>query len=125
MSSVLCVTQSGEAGVHAQSEVIRLAKDSGEPIVFLYVADCSFLDKLAALKMVDIHRVLERMGRFLLYVASERARRENVVAKSVLRHGTLCEVLPEIITEIDPSTIIVAHLVGNSSSFNRNEINEA
>ena len=94
MGSVLCVTRGGEGGVRAQKEAVRIARDNGEPLVFLCVADGSFLNRLAAPIVVDIKAILKRMGRFPLYAAIECASAKNVKAESLTCYGVLRTVLP-------------------------------
>jgi nucleotide-binding universal stress UspA family protein len=125
MGSVLCVTRSGEGGIRAQKEAIRIAKERGDSLVFLYVADSSFLDKLTWGVVVDIEGILEKMGRFFMSMAIERALAENVRAESLVRHGVLREVLPRVVNEIDAETIILGHLNGDPSCFQRAEMDKA
>ncbi len=124
MGSVLCVTRSGEGAIRAQEEAIRIAKDRSDPLVFLYVADSSFLNKLAAPVVVDIKGILESMGRFPLHAAIERASAESVRAESLVRYGVLREVLPNVVSEIDATTIIIGHLTGDPSCFERAEMDK-
>ena len=74
VGSVLCVARSGEGGVRAQDEAVRIAKDRGEPLVFLHVVGSSFLNKLAAPIVVDINYILGSLGRFLRYLRSNMPR---------------------------------------------------
>jgi len=124
MGSVLCVTRSGEGGIRAQKKAIRIAKDRGDALVFLYVVDSSFLNKSAAAVVVNIKGILESMGRFFMSVAIERALAENVEAESLVRYGVLREVLPNVVSEIDATTIIIGHLTGGPSCFERAEMDK-
>lgn len=82
-----CVSPGGgEGSIRAQPRAIKTAKDRGEPFVFLYVADSSFLSKSAAPVVVDIKGILERMGRFPVHGAIERTMAEDVEARSFIRH---------------------------------------
>jgi len=122
MGSVLCVTRNGEGGIRAQKEAIRIAKNRGDSLVFLYIADSSFLNKLAAPIVVDIKEILESMGRFILRAAIERASAEGVNAKSFVRHGVLRNVLLDLVTEIDPTIVIFGHLEGEPSCIEKTEM---
>ena len=124
MGSVLCVTRGGEGGIRVQKEAVRIAMDRGETLVFLYVADGSFLNRLAAPIVVDIKTILERMGWFPLYAAIERASARSVPAESLTRYGVLSNVLPDVVSEIDASTIIIGHLTGAPSCFGRVEMDK-
>jgi nucleotide-binding universal stress UspA family protein len=122
LGSGFCVTRRGEGGIRAQKEAIRIAKDRGEPLVFLYVADSSFLNKLAAPIVVDINHILESLGRFLLYTSIEYASAEGVKAESLIRHGAVREVLPIVVSQIGATTIIMGHPTGDPSCFERDEM---
>jgi len=124
MGSVLCVTQGGQGGVHAQTEAITIAKERGDPLTFLYVADSSFLNKVTLGVIVDVEGMLERMGRFFLSMAIERASTESVKAGSLVRHGVMREVLPNVASEVDATTIIIGQLTGDSVCFDRSEMDE-
>ena len=124
MGSVLCVTRSGEGGIRAQKEAIRIAKDRGDALVFLYVPDSSFLNKSAAAVVVNIKGILESMGRFFMSVAIERALAENVEAEPLVRYSVLREVLPNVVSEIDATTIIIGHLTGDPSCFERADMDK-
>jgi nucleotide-binding universal stress UspA family protein len=122
MGSVLCVTRNGEGGIHAQNEAIRIAKDRGDTLTFLFVADSSFLNKLASPIVVDIKGILESMGRFILCAAVERASAECVNALSLVRHGVLRNVLLDLVSETDPTTIIIGHLEGEPTCIEKAEM---
>ena len=124
MRSVLCVTPSGEGSIRAQKGAIRITKDRGDPLVFLYVADSSFLSKLAAPVVVDIKGILESMGRFALCAAIERASAAGVKAESLIRYGVLRKELPDVVSEIDATTIIIGHLTGDPSCFERADMDK-
>jgi len=121
MGSVLCVTRNGEGGIRAQKEAIRIAKNRGNPLVFLYIADSSFLNKLAAPIVVDIKDILVSMGRFILLAANERASAEGVKARSIVRYGVWRDELLDLVSEIDPTTIIIGHLTGGPSCIEKAE----
>lgn len=62
------------------------------------------------------------MGRFFLYVATERALAEDCMAVPLVRHGLLDQVLPKVMSEIDATTIIIGHPTDDPSCFQRAEM---
>ena len=123
MSLVLCITRGDEAGVRVQDEAIALARDRGEALVFLYIADCSFLDKIAVGVLWRLaKKELAKMGRFILAMAVERARAEGVKAEAVIRSGVLRDVLPQVVREMELTTIFHEHPVGETCRFNEAEL---
>jgi nucleotide-binding universal stress UspA family protein len=121
MSLVLCATRGGEASVPTQEKAIALAKDQGFSLAFLYVADSSFLNKTAAAVVIDVDEELINMGEFLLTMAVERALEKGVTAESIIRTGTIRDVLPEVARELDATMIVLGQPAGESSRFQESE----
>jgi hypothetical protein len=106
-----------------QEEAIALARDWGEALVFLYVADCSFLDKIAVGVLWRLaKKELAKMGRFILTMAVERALAERVKAEAVIRSGVLRDVLLQVVSEMEVTTIFLEHPVGETCRFNEAEL---
>lgn len=125
MGLVLCVTRGGEGDIRAQKEAIRIALDRGERLVFIYVADSSFLNKLAAPVVVDIRGILESMGRFFLLAAVDRALAENCRAVPLVRYGVPDQVLPDVVSETGATTIIIGDPSGEPRFFDRAKLDQA
>jgi nucleotide-binding universal stress UspA family protein len=89
MGKILCATRGGEESELTRAAAIEMARGEGHSLVFLYVADASFLDRIAAPLVVDVEGELERMGRFQLAIACEQAAVKGVAAEAVVRHGHL------------------------------------
>ena len=89
MGKILCATRGGEDSQRTQQAAIALAKEQGDELIFLYVADASFLDRIAAAVVVDVQAELEQMGRFQLAMAQEQAAEQGVDAQIAIRHGHL------------------------------------
>jgi hypothetical protein len=112
MGSMLCVTRSPAGDIRAQKGAVRIARDSGEPQVFLTVADGSFPDKLAVPIVVDISNILMRMSWYPLCAAIECASAGSVTAKTPARNRALSSV-PDVASEFDASTLIGGQLTGD------------
>lgn len=121
MGLILCATRGGEASIPTQEKAINLAKERESSLAFLYVADSSFLDKIAAAVVVDVDEELTHMGEFLLTMAVERAAEQGVVAQSVTRTGIIREVLPEVARELGATMIVLGRPAGESSRFQESE----
>ncbi|MGD8814142.1 MAG: universal stress protein [Anaerolineales bacterium] len=107
MNRILCATRGGEESISAQYRAIQLAKERGAELVFIYVADSSFLDRSAASIVVDIQDELSKMGEFFLTMAVERADASGVVAESVIRVGVFRNELIRAAKELDASLIVL------------------
>lgn len=107
MGKILCATRGGEASWRTQDEAISLAKERGDELVFLYVADMSFLDKTAAPVVVDAGGGVERMGEFLLAMAQERARERGLEVQVIIREGKAREEIKAAAKELGVDTVVL------------------
>ena len=89
MGRILCATRGGEASRRTQDAAIALAKERGDELIFLYVADSSFLNRTAAPLVIDVASRLVKMGEFQLLMAQERAAAQGVSAQTIVREGKL------------------------------------
>jgi len=107
MSKILCAIRGGEASQRIQDIGIKLAKDRGEEIVFLYVVNTEFLDTASAALRESVTLEMEKLGDFLLLMAEERAKREGVVAGRILRHGYLRDEFEAAAAAPEISTVLL------------------
>jgi nucleotide-binding universal stress UspA family protein len=120
---ILCATRGGEASYRTQDAAITLARQRGDELVFLYVVDISFLDTTArAVRPDTVSTELEKMGEFLLLMAQQRAKEQDVSASCVLRHGDLREELKAAAREEDIDLVVFGKPAGPSSSFTLTEL---
>jgi nucleotide-binding universal stress UspA family protein len=117
MGKILCATRGGEASSQTQSKAIALAKEQGDELIFLYVADVSFLNQTAAPLVVDVESRLAKMGRFQLAMAQERATAEGIPAQTVVRHGRLRAELAAVAKELDADLIVLGRPLGQEAIF--------
>ncbi len=111
MGRILCATRGGEASHHTQDAAIALAKEQGDELIFLYVADSSFLNQTAAPLVVNIETRLVKMGEFLLLMAQERAKAQGVSAQAIVREGKLRAELVGVARELEVDLIVLGHPV--------------
>ena len=115
MSLVLCVTQGGEGGILVQDEAIALAKSQGEPLVFLFVADISFLNKISeGVRRRLVEKEMVKMGRFISAMAVERALAGSVKAEAVVRSGRPDAVLSRVAREMKATTVVLESPTGET-----------
>ncbi len=107
MSVILCPTRGGKSSIPNQQWAIRLAKERGAQLIFLYVSDVRFLDNLASPLLVDVADELDEMGEFLLGMAQDRARQEGVDAQILVHHGIFREALTEVIRQYQVDTVVI------------------
>ena len=124
MGRILCATRGGEDSKRTQQAAIALAKERGDELVFLYVADASFLDNIAAPVVVDVQLELDRMGRFQLALAQEQAAEQGVAAQAAIRHGHLRAELVAAARELGASLIVLGRPQGKSAVFDEADLEE-
>jgi len=124
MGKILCATRGGEDSQRTQRAAIALARESGDKLIFLYVADASFLDRIAAAVVVDVESELDQMGRFQLALAQEQAAEEGVEAESAIRHGHLRTELVAAACELGISLIVLGRPQGRMAVFDEADLEQ-
>lgn len=111
MGRILCATRGGEASLRTQDAAIALAKEQGDDLIFLYVADSSFLNHTAAPLVIDVEARLVKMGEFQLLMAQERAAAQGISAQAIVREGKLRAELVGAARELEVDLIVLGHPV--------------
>ena len=124
MGKILCATRGGEASYRTQDAAIALAKQQGDALVFLYVADVSFLNQSAAPVVIDVDLRLEKLGRFQLTMAQERAAAQDVAALAIVRLGELREELVSVAREIGATLIVFGRPLKPTAFFDETALQE-
>jgi nucleotide-binding universal stress UspA family protein len=117
MGMILCATRGGEASYPTQDTVIALTKEQGDELVFLYVADISFLNQTAAPVVVNVESRLEKLGHFQLVMAQERAAAQGIKAQAIVRTGHLRAELIAVAKEIGATSIVMGSSLGPDAAF--------
>jgi nucleotide-binding universal stress UspA family protein len=99
MATILCPTRGGEASYPNQDRAIAIARERNADLLFLYVTDVRFLNRLASPVLVDIETELGELGEFLLTMAQERAEKVGVHAETEVRRGVFRQAIKEITQE--------------------------
>jgi nucleotide-binding universal stress UspA family protein len=117
VEKILCATRGGEASYPTQDAAIALAQERGAELVFLYVADVEFLNRTARGVRPDLVMIeMEKMGEFLLVMAQERARKQNVVASCILGRGRLREALMAAVRDQGATVVVLGQPAGAAST---------
>jgi nucleotide-binding universal stress UspA family protein len=124
MGIILCPTRGGPASIYAQDKAITLAKERGDTLLFLYVVNLHFLDKLAAPIVVDVEDEVQQMGEFLLLMAKERAEEQGVKTRTLSRKGKVREEIKKVAQEENVSLILLGRPAGEQSAFQLAEVKE-
>ena len=114
MAMILCPTRGGEASYPNQDRAIAIAKERSAGLLFLYVANVSFLDRFASPVLVDVETELEEMGEFLLAMAQERAEKAGVKAQTEVRRGRFRYAIRDVIRLHEISSLVLGTAVGQT-----------
>jgi nucleotide-binding universal stress UspA family protein len=117
MGKILCSTRGGEASYRAQDAAIALAKERGDTLIFLYVVDLHFLDKMRRAAIVPVEQEVTKMGQFLLLMAQERAAEQGVTAETICREGDFRPELENTAREESVSLIVLGRPADGESMF--------
>ena len=117
LGKILCATRGGEASYRTQDAAIALAKERGDTLLFLYVVDLHFLDKVAGAGVVDMEQGMTNMGEFLLLMAKERAVEQGVVAETTCHKGNFREELKNAACEEGASLVVLGRPADAESVF--------
>jgi nucleotide-binding universal stress UspA family protein len=107
MNEIVCATRGGEASRAVQMAAIVQARESGNPLVFLYVVSP---DSVADIEPGLEEAVLEELtwlGKAVLNVAQDRADREGVASEKVIRIGPVRDEICSYLTEKEASLLLL------------------
>lgn len=107
MQPVVCATRGGEACRRTQERAIGLAKEKGAPLIFLYIADPTLVGPVSASLEEALRQENARLGRAVLRVAQERARRQGIAAEAVVIHGSVQQSIQDYLMQVDADTLIL------------------
>ena len=108
MKTILYTTRGGQTSYLNQDAVIALAREGKAKLIFLYVSNVQFLEKLGYVSHTKVvEEELEDLGEFLLAMACERAEKAGWKAEAVVRQGVFMEAVNEVIREHQVDTFVI------------------
>jgi nucleotide-binding universal stress UspA family protein len=118
--AVICATRGGPASYPNQDAAIVQAKARGQDIVFVFVTNLQFLDKLSSAVLVDMDEQMKELGEFLLLMAKERAEKMGVRAFAEVRSGSIRQALMDVIRQYDANLVVMGQ-PGRSANLFKTE----
>lgn len=91
--AIVCATGNGDASRIVQRRAVEMARDQKKKLVFLHIVDVARLGELDPALIPAAQREMAWLGKAVLQLAEERARRQGVDATFAIRFG---QVLPEL-----------------------------
>jgi len=107
MSGIVCAVRGGPDSRQTIEKAIGLAKESGLPLIFLYIVNIDFLDHAMVGQVQIITQEIRQMGEFILLTAQMTARKEGVEAQRIIREGKVTQQLSEYCHEIGADYLIL------------------
>jgi nucleotide-binding universal stress UspA family protein len=107
MSGIVCAIRGGPGSQATIANAIDLARESGEPLVFVYVVDLEFLSRTGISRVRTISEEMHQMGEFILLAAQTQAAEQGVTAQGIVRHGNVREEIADLCQEIGATTCVM------------------
>ena len=107
MGPIVCATRGGDASRRTQERAIALARERGDALIFLFVADTNFAHPASQALADALVDELERLGRRLLCIARARAEEQGISADIVVRHGAVRQAIEDFLREVQASTLFL------------------
>jgi len=107
MRPIVCATRGGEVSRRTQDRAVALAKEREVELIFLCVVDPGFAELANETLAATLADELQRLGKSLLSIAQARARKQGVVARTVIRSGPAWENIKEYVRQVDAGALII------------------
>lgn len=107
MDEIVCATRGGEGSRAVQQAAIQRAKETGKPLVFLYVVSAESVDVANHQLAPSVRDELTWMGKALLRIAQRRAHAANMDAAMVVREGNVAEEIARYLIEHHASVLLI------------------
>lgn len=107
MAGIVCAIRGGPGSKATIQTSIDLAKESGQPLHFLYVVNLDFLQRTESSRIRQVSNELENMGDFILLSARSQAEAQGVNAHGEVRHGNVGEEIVQLAEDIEADYIVM------------------
>jgi len=117
MNDIVCATRGGAGSRAVQLTAIELARRTGNPLVFLYVASPGYLSHESPTLQEPIRDELIWLGKALLVVAEKRARDAGLNAKTVILVGNVQDEINRYLIENKASILLLGAPRGTTAEL--------
>ena len=107
MSGVVCAIRGGPHSLPTISKAVSLARETDQPLYFLYVVNLDFLARTTSIRTHTINQEMEEMGEFILLSARGWAADQGVSAEGLVRHGVVGEEIVTLCQEVGAEYLVV------------------
>ena len=117
--TIICATRGGKDSQPTHERAIKIAKEQGAEIIFLYVFDQGKLHGVATPIVINVEAQMKHMLGFLQQTAQAQARQAGVSARIIVRPGSLREQIKDVTINEQVNLIIMGNPAERSSLFKR------
>lgn len=118
-STIICATRGGKDSQPTHERAIKIAKEQGAEIIFLYVFDQGKLHGVATPIVINVEAQMKHMLGFLQQTAQAQARQAGVSARIIVRPGSIREQIKDVTINEQVNLIIMGNPAERSSLFKR------
>ncbi|HDD25422.1 MAG TPA: universal stress protein [Chloroflexi bacterium] len=105
---VVCATRGGQGSEPTVAAAIATARERGEPLTFLYIADLEFMRHALMGARTDLAaEEMRKMGEFIMLTLVEQAQKQGVEADFAVRKGRFRDELIAYLQEMRPSVLVL------------------
>lgn len=107
MTRIVCATRAGEGSRAVQMAAIHEAKDTGQPLIFLYIVESRYYETVDEIMRPFIRAELYWMAKTLVRIAENRARIAGVFPELVTREGLVQTEISKFVNEVPTSSLFL------------------
>jgi nucleotide-binding universal stress UspA family protein len=116
MSGIICAVRGGPDSQPTIEKGIELARETKKPLYFLYVVNLEFLSHTQSSRVSTISDELDQMGEFILLMAQDKAKKRDVDAKGIVKHGNVSEEIVGLAEEISAEYVVLGLPTGKEDT---------
>lgn len=107
MSGIVCAIRGGPHSQSTINKAIALARETNQPLYFLYVVNLDFMARTTSTRTHTIDHEMEEMGEFILLDAQSRAEELDVTVEGLVRHGDVGEEIVGLCQELGADYLVI------------------
>ena len=107
MGLIMCATRGGEVSRRTQERAIALAKEREAELIFVCISDPGFAGPVSEVLEAALADELQWLGRSLLSIAQERARKQGVEARVIADCGSPWQSIEKHVRQMNADTLVI------------------
>jgi nucleotide-binding universal stress UspA family protein len=116
MGCIVCATRGGEGSRAVQLAAIERAKESGQDLVFLFVADSAIQERVEETLQTAVGDELVWMGNVMLQIAKLRAGARDIDVRLKVRVGQVREEIEQFLQESQAELLLLGAPRGTTTT---------